>query len=63
MNSVTPKNGGDQHFDIHPQKTLPAGAMFEKGPTPPPLPIKSLLLHCVSLYVILAKYLCIPSVG
>ena len=56
VNSVTPKSGGDQYFDIHPGKTLPAGAMIEEEPTPPPLPTKSVLLHCVSLYVIPAKF-------
>ena len=54
MISVTPKSGEDHH----PRKTLPADAMFEEEPTPPPLPTKSVLLHCVTLYVIPAKFLC-----
>ena len=57
LNSVTPKDGVDQCLDIHPRRTLPVGAMFEES-TPPPLPTKSLLLHCVSLCVIPETFFC-----
>lgn len=57
LTSVTPKDGGDQYSDVHPRKTLPASGMFEE-PVPPPLPTKSVLLHCVSLCVIPVKFLC-----